>query len=192
MVSLPFNNCTAFPIDNYGHVPFYMEEMFVILENITACWPDYPGLVEWNGMTAFSPAEIARITGNHHTGIVASIWYFTPYQLDLFLGRFQIWKVPLIQLLMLFPRPPHGAAVELMSLFHLMGDPIDTIASLIFTLQITQNRLRSLGTNGMSRKKLEELTLLIMAFEEVGSDEIAVSLEEAWVLSCHQLLPNYN
>lgn len=82
---------------------------------------------------------------------------------------------------MQFPRPPYGAAIETMSFFHLMGDPIDTIASLIFTLQVTQNRLRRFRSNGMRRKALQELTLLTMAFEEVGDEETVRSLETQYV-----------
>jgi len=178
MATILCTNNTTLIVKNYGRVPFYVDEIFKLQKDIIDCCRDHPGLTTlWNGEKVFSAAEIAKITGSP-TDPFMRIWSFTPHQLDLFLGRFQIWKVPLFQLLMLFPRPPHGTTVELMSLFHLMGDPIDSIASLIFTSQVTQSRLRRLQPNGMDRKELEELALLITAFEEVGDEETVLALEE--------------
>jgi len=168
-------------IDNYGSIPFRMDEIFKLQQHAANVCPDWPGLVLWNDTTrVFSGDEIARITGSSSDSFL-SIWNFTPYDSDIILRRFQAWKIPLVELLMQFPRAPHGAAVETMSFFHLMGDPIDTIASLIFTLQVTQNRLRRFRSNGMRRKSLEELTLLIMAFEEMGDEETVYNLERQYV-----------
>ena len=177
MGTIQCSNGSTFVVNNYGRVPFYVDQIFQLQVKILECCPDYSGLVPWKGTKVFSAPEIIKITGSP-ANIFMAIWKFTPYQLDIFLSRFQIWKVPLFQLLMQFPRAPHGRTIELMSLFHLMGDPIDTIASLIFTLQVAQNRLRRFKPNGMNRKSLEELTLLIMAFEEVGDEETLLALEE--------------
>ncbi len=114
------------------------------------------------------------------TGLVGGflgIWEFHSYDPYLILTRFQTWKLPLFELMMQFPRPPHGLAVEAFSLAHMMGDPIDTLASLIFSLHCAQRRVTNLERNGMSRKRLLELVLLITSYEEYGDDENVVKLE---------------
>ena len=168
----------SFSLSNYGRVPFLFDVIFEIETNIIKHCPDYDGLVRQpNGKMFLSLAELRKMIGSP-TSSFMSIWKFTTYPDDLILAHFQTWKLPLFQLLVQFPRPPHGTVVECLSFFHLLGDPIDTIASLMFTLQVTQNRSRRLKRNNMDRKKLEELTLLITAFEEVGDEETVVALEE--------------
>lgn len=48
--------------------------------------------------------------------------------------RMTTWKFPLLQLMFLFPRPPLNNWVQAFVIFHLLGDPIDTIQNLIFKL----------------------------------------------------------
>jgi len=178
MVTIECSDNGTLTIDNYGWIPFTVDVMFTIQEMIIKCCPEYHGLAPWNGVDkSLSAGEAAIITGTP-TGFFMSIWYFNPYTTDILMRNFQIWKIPLLQLLVQFPRPPYGTAVELMSLFHLLGDPIDTIASLIFTLQVTQNRLRAFKANIMDQEKLKKLTLLVVAFEEAGYEENAARLEE--------------
>lgn len=42
-------------IDNYGNIPFHMNEIFKLQEHINNVCPDYRGLVSWNStMRVFS------------------------------------------------------------------------------------------------------------------------------------------
>lgn len=52
--------------------------------------------------------------------------------------RMTTWKFPLLQLMFLFPRPPLNNWVQAFVIFHLLGDPIDTIQNLIFKLSICE------------------------------------------------------
>src|SRR5436190_22946547 len=61
------------------------------------------------------------------------------------LTRLMTWKAPLVQLIFQFPRPPLGASVGFFTIFHLVGDPIDTIASLLYTLEVCQRRVKLLS-----------------------------------------------
>jgi hypothetical protein len=51
-----------------------------------------------------------------------------------------VWKVPLVLLLLAFLRPPLNIGAQLYTLFHLLGDPIGTISSLLYTLAICQKQ----------------------------------------------------
>ena len=42
-----------------------------------------------------------------------------------------IWKLPLLQLIVLFPRPPFGLFIDTFAIVHMFGDPIDTLGSLM-------------------------------------------------------------
>lgn len=56
--------------------------------------------------------------------------------------RLTTWKFPLLQLVASFSRPPLGFRVECMVIFHLLGDPIDTIKNLLYKLSACQDTAR--------------------------------------------------
>ncbi len=81
------------------------------------------------------------------TGIGEGSWSLLDFERqdsELILGRLQTWKLPLFDLMVQCPRPLYGFKVQLFVLMGLMGNPIDTIASLMFTLHATQIRLARL------------------------------------------------
>ncbi|KAH8896216.1 hypothetical protein GQ53DRAFT_803762 [Thozetella sp. PMI_491] len=192
----------VFQVVGDGHVDFFLDSVYEIQENISRKCTSDPRLAEWrDGLRVLTMNAVRNMTGST-TGWM-SIWQWTPYQGDLILSRLQAWKLPLVQLLMLFPRPPHGTMIELFSIVHLMGDPVDTSpssrvlycpfcrvnrvfeplalrharVSLTFTLQVTQRRMQILSENRMERENLKGLTLLINAFEECGEENNVLELE---------------
>ena len=54
--------------------------------------------------------------------------------------RLTTWKFPLIQLLAVSPRPPLGWKVELFVVAHLLGDPIGSLADVLWRIQTCQDR----------------------------------------------------
>ena len=88
------------------------------------------------------------------------------------------WKAPLAQLIFLFPRPPLGASVEIFTILHLMGDSIDTIASLLYTLEVCQRRAKPLRKQGMPDADWKALALVMAAYEEIGDTEACIELKK--------------
>ncbi|KAF1849773.1 uncharacterized protein K460DRAFT_360626 [Cucurbitaria berberidis CBS 394.84] len=71
-----------------------------------------------------------------------SIWSgWTPYPISDIWTRIAVWKLPLLQLISQFPRPPLGPSVETGVMLHLLGDPIDSVASMLLTLAVCQTRV---------------------------------------------------
>lgn len=101
------------------------------------------------------------------TGETARSW--NPYPLSDILWRLQAWKFPLIALISLFPRPPLSFSVELFTIFHLVGDPIDTIASMLFTIHVCwlrAEKLKALYGNTVNGWNWRALTLVMQAWDE--------------------------
>jgi hypothetical protein len=72
-----------------------------------------------------------------------SIWTgWTPYPIGDIWTRIVTWKLPLFQLAVQFPRVPLGFNVETATVVHLLGDPIDSMTSVLFTLAICRSRAR--------------------------------------------------
>ncbi|KAK4998009.1 hypothetical protein LTR66_002680 [Elasticomyces elasticus] len=59
------------------------------------------------------------------------------------IARIALWKLPLFQLVSLYPRPPLCLEVTVFVICHLLGDPIDTIWSLLYKLCATQSHATS-------------------------------------------------
>jgi hypothetical protein len=93
------------------------------------------------------------------------------------LTRLLTWKAPLVQLIFQFPRPPLGASVEFFTILHLVGDPIDTIASLLYTLEVCQKRAESLREQGMPDRDWKSLALVMASYDETGNNEACADLE---------------
>jgi hypothetical protein len=106
---------------------------------------------------------------------------FTPYPNSDIYSRLAAWKFPLIQLVIQFPRPPLGLGTELFALVHLVGDPMETISSLMYTLAVCQTqatfwrkvcgRASSHLQNQRTKRPgcdWKEFTLIAMSYEEWG------------------------
>jgi hypothetical protein len=94
--------------------------------------------------------------------------------------RLTVWKFPLLQLIAQFSRPPLGLRGEAFAVIHLIGNPVDTVFSLLKKLVICQrraNRFRALLGYGW-----KELALMAISCDESGhGDEAQRILEDTLV-----------
>ncbi|KAG8525507.1 uncharacterized protein KY384_009151 [Bacidia gigantensis] len=99
--------------------------------------------------------------------------------------RLTTWKFPLFQLAFIFPRPPLDGATETFVVFHLLGDPIDTIANLFAKLDVCQHWAEIWQKAGFQEGKDGEkgwraLTLITDAYAEwERADEAHAVLRDA-------------
>lgn len=100
-----------------------------------------------------------------------------PYLPRDILTRLMAWKAPLVQLIFQFPRPPLAASVQIFTILHLTGDPIDTIASLLFTLEVCQRRVELLFKQEMADSDWKAIALIMASYEEIGNTEACEELE---------------
>lgn len=168
----------TYSIPNDGTIPFDLYSLYTIQTNIFDACPNDTRLGQWkSGIYVLTALAVTAMTGSP-TGFPA-IWAWTTYPQDLVLSRFLTWKLPLFQLIMQLPRPPHRTRFEVFSLVHLMGDPVDSIASLMLTLHVTQRRLKRLERCSILKgKELKELVLLIGAYEVWGDKDNVAALEK--------------
>ena len=100
-------------------------------------------------------------------------------------NRLTAWKFPLLQLAFLFPKPPLGFWAETFVVFHLLGDPIGTIADLISTMSVGEFWAGHWQRSGFRehaerRKHWKALTLITVTYAEWGKDtEVVDILEKA-------------
>lgn len=147
---------------------FQTYSLYSILQEIyNICANDTRLIVGVFGPELTKQAAI-NITGNSGGVIIFRDW--SPYLTSLILKRFITWKIPLFQLLMQFSQPPYKYKMKFFAIFHVMGDPIDTIASLMFTLSVSKKRLHSLA-NDMKIMDRSALVLIITSYEECGSNK---------------------
>ncbi|KAF1955510.1 hypothetical protein CC80DRAFT_493009 [Byssothecium circinans] len=77
------------------------------------------------------------------TGLGSNIWSaWTPYPIEDIWTRIVTWKLPLFQLVGQFPRSPFGLSVEVGTYLHVMGDPLDSITSLLLSLAMCGSRVK--------------------------------------------------
>ena len=91
--------------------------------------------------------------------------------------RLTTWKLPLIQLVAAFSRPPLSLEVEFFVIIHLLGDPIDTIKNLLLKLSNCQywvhhwSSVEQVGDNNRdSERHWKALALLVDAYGEWGEE----------------------
>lgn len=101
---------------------------------------------------------------------------FNYYQSSVSWTRLTTWKLPLLQLLATFPRPPLGLLSQFFVMAHLLGDPIDTIKNLLFKLSKCQSRAKT----WKGRKKL--------FVEQDSPDDGRVHLKDHLTLSLDEQL----
>lgn len=99
--------------------------------------------------------------------------------------RLTTWKFPLLQLVASFPRPPLGLSVECFVIFHLLGDPVDSLWCLLLKLRDCQRRAEFWRAQfefdgpiaeDLPQQLWKSLTLITDAYDEwdQGDDAIAV------------------
>ncbi len=110
-------------------------------------------------------------------------------------ARLTTWKFPLLTLIAFFPRPPISINVETFVLIHLIGSPINTIESMLFTLSNCQSRAtywrHQFGSEGNlsslvpdeSDHSWKALTLITISYDEwgLGDDFKDLMLQELYV-----------
>lgn len=87
---------------------------------------------------AVPKATTISLTQQACEAIAGPSWTVYP-QADIF-SRMTAWRFPLSQLIAIFPRPPLQFRYQLFVMLHLLGDPIDTISSLLSKLARCQQR----------------------------------------------------
>ena len=80
-----------------------------------------------------------------------------------------VWKLPLLQLVSQFSRPPLGLKGEVFAIVHLIGNPANTVFSLLKKLvrcqEISQRFRRRLRNGGI------ELALIVISYDELEVEE---------------------
>ncbi|KAF2677268.1 hypothetical protein K458DRAFT_163206 [Lentithecium fluviatile CBS 122367] len=113
--------------------------------------------------------------------------------------RIVTWKLPLFQLVSQFPRPPLGFAVESAIIAHLLGDPVDSVMSMLLTLSMCQSRAALAKETCVAanvelideeyERTWKGLAIILVSYDECGkSEEVAELCEEYLRLSRH---PNF-
>jgi hypothetical protein len=115
--------------------------------------------------------RISGISGNLWTG-------WTAYPISDIWNRIVVWKLPLLQLLSQFPRPPLGPSVETGVMLHLLGDPIDSVSSIFLTLAACCERAeeakqlcRQNGTDDDHpdfQRRWKGLAIIMVSYDECG------------------------
>lgn len=92
--------------------------------------------------------------------------------------RATTWKIPLIQVFALFPRPPLNLATECFVMVHLLGDPIDTVQNLLLKISLCQK-----GVNKW-KECLRDFDLPIVIPNDPSMDGLAVSRARQQIEEC--------
>lgn len=66
----------------------------------------------------------------------------TPYTRQTVYDRVILWRVPLLALWLTTSLPPFGIHTQIFTLLHLVGDPIDTIWSLFYRLDLAKRTVQ--------------------------------------------------
>ena len=125
---------------------------------------------------------LTEAASRHITGNSSSIWTgWTAYPISDIWNRIVVWKWPLLQLLSQFPKPPLGSSVEMGVMVHLLGDPIDTICSMLVTLNLCRRRARmakqlclELATRPhrqLYQRTWKGLAIIMVSYDECGAPE---------------------
>jgi hypothetical protein len=125
--------------------------------------------------------DFVKIITGERRGWLKSDW--TAYESEDILTRLMVWKAPLFQLLFQFPRPPLGLVIEAFSMVHLMGDPIDTLGGLLYTLFLCRRRAQLLRKRrDLKRTHWKALALIMMSYDECGVPQEAARMETRYGL----------
>ena len=169
-------NCTHSSISNHTDGFDFGKLYAVYLYMNQTCSPE--SQIFYQHTRLFTDAACLAITRTS-----ASPWKgWTAYPVPDIWARIVTWKIPLFQLLSLFPRPPLGWKVEVATLAHLLGDPIDSLMSMILTLALCSSRAkrakfvckeaRILPSGEDYERTWKALAMIMISYDECGkSDE---------------------
>ncbi|KAF1921844.1 hypothetical protein BDU57DRAFT_64211 [Ampelomyces quisqualis] len=116
------------------------------------------------------------------SGISGTLWAgWTAYPISDVWNRIVVWKLPLLQLLSQFPRPPLGPSVETGVMLHLLGDPIDSVSSICLSLAACRKRAEQAkklckvtGTrenHPCFQRRWKGLAIILVSYDECGLSE---------------------
>lgn len=156
------------------NVPFDFTQLWDITQRIwesspgdARLWPLNPNRTLDPGFRdrlALAPEACNILTGGHDS--------WTPYAISNILTRLTSWKMPLLQLVAQFSRPPLSIAVEIFVIIHLMGDPIDTIWSLLHKISICQDRAIYWRKRYRQEKDWKAFALIQVSYDEWKPDDL--------------------
>lgn len=80
--------------------------------------------------------DIRNLTSHAGNSDILPVWFspWNNYDTKIVLGRLIDYKLPLLVLILQLPRAPLGWRIESFTLLHLVGNPVASIASLLYTL----------------------------------------------------------
>lgn len=112
--------------------------------------------------------------------------HWTKYPGSDIWARLTTWKFPLLQLVASFPRPPLGLSVECFVIFHLLGDPVDSLRNLLLKLRDCERRAKFWRSKfdgplhrfaeDLPEQVWKSLTLITDAYDEWGQGDDAVAV----------------
>ena len=163
-------------------IKFSFAELNKYLQNLTAGGSISTNSELWTrqDITSLSPATCRKLTSHH---------WISPYGFDDIWNRQATWKLPLVQLLFLFTRQPFGWKANFFTIIHSIGDPINTVASLLFAIercQVRANLIRDYCVKPENRRRHKQsdfewkaFTLLLISYDEHGIPEGEAFLTKA-------------
>ncbi len=112
--------CTSSQVFNFANLWSYTQHVQKACANDDRLFGSRAGLVDSKkvALTLLACTAIAGSSWSYYPG--ADIW-----------TRLTTWKFPLLQLVASFPRPLLNFWVEIFVVNHLLGDPVDSIKSLL-------------------------------------------------------------
>jgi hypothetical protein len=150
---------------------FDFQGLYYYLQNISAnCSPNDPRLVHLHGEAFLTFDAVRRWTGEKRT-----TW--NPYPDNDILKRLLSWKLPIVNLLAQVAKQPLSFSIELSTISHLVGDPIDTLASMFYTLHVCLERVKLLRRLGLTPREWKAVVLVMQAFDECSGQNAMLELE---------------
>ncbi|ORX95507.1 hypothetical protein BCR34DRAFT_607932 [Clohesyomyces aquaticus] len=186
-------NCNASTLALRTHKGFDFQKLFEHWTYLNATCPEGSS-VFYQGTRLLSDKTCRIMTGLSED--IFTGW--TPYPISvsqirstLFASvpdiwtRIVTWKLSLFQLLSQFPRPPLGMKVEIAVMAHLLGDPIDSLSSILLTLALCKSRVQK-AKEACREVKVPEsdrvwkaLAMIMISYDECGkSGEAKTFLED--------------
>jgi hypothetical protein len=164
------SSCPATPPANTTQ-KFDFQGLYEYLQDIQKnCSKDDPRLVYQYDEAFLTLDAVRRWTGEHW-----KTW--SPCPGNDILKRLLTWKFPLVNLLSQFGKQPLGIWREIATICHLIGDPIDTLASMFYTLHVCWLRVRMLKQLQLEPQDWKAVVLVMQAFDECSGQFAMLELE---------------
>lgn len=147
-------------------IPFDLASLWDETQRILNANQSDERLIKVNGYASLTMEACRNIVGGSGS---------SKYEGSMWFARLTIWKVPLLQLISLFPRPPLDFWTEVFVLVHLVGDPIGTTRSLIIKISkcqvMTKEWRRLLEDEGIGDQEVDNSSAAAIK-DSVARDDI--------------------